>query len=61
MIIVGELSLKKCIKYLKEIRYLETDGQSHFGPDSISDLESIIEYFRILEMHILNREEAEEE
>ena len=57
MIELGNLDLNQCIKLLREIRYFETDSPSKLN--DMIDLEIVIEYLWILELHINNKREFE--
>ena len=57
MIELGNLDLNQCIELLREIRYFETDSPSKLN--DMIDLEIVIEYLWILELHINNKREFE--
>ena len=57
MIKLGNLDLNQCIELLREIRYFETDSPSKLN--DMMDLEIVIEYLWILELHINNKREFE--
>ena len=58
MIELGNMDLEQTIKLLREIKYFETDSPSPLK--DMIDLEIIIEYLWILEMHINNKKETEQ-
>ena len=57
MIELGNLDLNQCIELLREIRYFETDSPSKLN--DMIDLQIVIEYLWILELHINNKREFE--